>query len=451
MNRIGLFVAVFTILSLVMPGLALASGSDESAESATDRLVIWSQWASEPAAVEAIEYAVEGYEEASGVDVELEFFDRGQLEETFRTVMAAGGSDAPDIVTFSRWQSVVEPGWVVALDDVIDPELFVDGSVQYWEAGVSERGIYRFPLYVAIDYILYNPQIFDEVGVEVPDDYTFTANEWVEVIERVSDAGYAGVANAIGDRPYPGQYIFHTHALSKLGPDRYHALLRDGTVDWSEPDVREVLEYVVRLREAGMFHDSFLSMGLEEYHTYFHTQHEAATIYIGSWYVNRAFQPRESGGQSPDFRFGMLRYPEFPDGDGNGMILQPAASGGFGIVSTSDRKDVARDFFRHWQSNPSYGAVYAALTNQVSALEFSSEDMPSEFSGRGEEWQWYHEQMSEVYGGMPNVLRALGQSASGEYNNAMQNVLNEGLPADLITVDEAIETLNEARMTVPKD
>ena len=94
--------------------------------------------------------------------------------------------------------------------------------------------------------------------------------------------------------------------------------------------------------------------------------------------------------------------------------------------------------------------MYSALTNQVSALRYAAADMPPEYAERGGQWGWYHETMEKVYGGLPQVADTVGESPSGEYNNALENVLNQGIPGGLITIDEAIETLNNARMTVPQ-
>lgn len=444
MKRIML-VSFLVVIMLAFSTTLVCAGGQQEAE---EELQIWSQWAAEPAAVEAIEYVVEGYEKESGVSVELEFFERAQLEDAFRTVMAAGGEDAPDIATYSVWPPVIEPGWFQRLDDIIEEDRFVDGAIDRWELGESPKGIYRFPLYVAIQYILYNPKAFDEAGIQVPEDRTFTTSEFVEVVEKLNEAGYAGVANAVGNRPYHGQEIFHRFALTKLGPERYNQLF-SGHLDWSEPDIREILEYIVELREAGMFHESFRSMGLEEAHVYFHTQQEAGMYFVGSWYVNRAFQDVDRGGQPRDFKFGMLRYPVFPDSEAPNMILRQSASGGFGIVSTAENKELAVDFLDHWQRHPEYGAVYSALTNQVSALRYSSEDMPDAYADTGEQWEWYHDQLNTVYGDAPQHPDKIGESKSGEFNTEMENVLNVGLPGGLMDVDEAIERLNSARMDVP--
>ena len=49
--------------------------------------------------------------------------------------------------------------------------------------------------------LFYNPDIFAGSGIEVPEDYQFTTDEFLEVVQKCSDAGYAGVADAIGNAP----------------------------------------------------------------------------------------------------------------------------------------------------------------------------------------------------------------------------------------------------------
>jgi multiple sugar transport system substrate-binding protein len=285
--------------------------------------------------------------------------------------------------------------------------------------------------------ILFNKEIFKELGVAVPADYTFTQQEFLDIVAKAKAKGYAGLANAIGNRPYPATYLVEDLLLSKVGPEDWPKL-RTGNISWNRPDVREVLDFSAKLRDAGIWPASFSSMGIDEFHIYFHTQKKAAMLMIPTWYTGRAFKAVDQGGQSPDFKFGMLRYPKVEGGKGNGMVIAGFESG-YMISSATKHPDVCRDILA-FAAQPKYGALWATVTNSPSAIKFEAKDLPP---NADKTWSWYHEEMAKVYGPLPAVILN-ADTMTGAWNDAVKSSLNEGLPLKLISVDEAIKKLDSA-------
>jgi multiple sugar transport system substrate-binding protein len=425
-----------------------APASPEPAEGdGTTLIVWWSHWANEPAKRLVIEQVVKDYEaEHPEVDIVLTWWDKNPLRDAIRSTMTAG-EGAPDITTFdSSVVEWVEAGWLTDLSEVIPwdnlgPAAKLDGT--YPDLGFP--GNYKLNLSATNELILYNPDIFAELGIEVPQDYQFTQQEFLEVVGKCSAAGYAGVADAIGNRPYPGVWAVQYPLFNLVGPEEFKKY-NDGTQSWDTPEARQALEYSAALRDAGLWPESFSTMTIDEFHVYFHTQREACMLLVPTWYPGRAFKPQAEGGQDPNWKFGMLRYPKMDGCQGCDKVWGGFESG-YAVLSSSRHPEVAKDIVTFF-AQPKYGALWTAVTNSPSIIKFDqAKDWPSvellESMGvTPGQWDWYWEVYNNVYG--PLEIGVIAEQRCGDFNDAITSALNEGLPQGLITVDEAIATMDAA-------
>jgi ABC-type glycerol-3-phosphate transport system substrate-binding protein len=110
------------------------------------------------------------------------------------------------------------------------------------------------------------------------------------------------------------------------------------------------------------------------------------------------------------------------------------------VLSTSKHPEVAKDILA-FMMQPKYGALWTALTNIPSSLKYDpATDWPKDLEG-GETWQWYWEEIDRVYQGMERKM-ATG-APCGDFLDARTNAINLGLPQGLLTVDEAIQMMDE--------
>lgn len=422
-----------------------AAEEEEMAEDGAALITWWSHWANEPAKRLVIEKVAADYEaEHPDVDIVLQWWDKNPLRDAIRSTMTAG-EGAPDITTFdSEVVEWVEAGWLLPLDDALPWENFVSGvelDGTYPSAGYPEH--YKLNLSSIVHMILYNPDIFAELGIEVPEDYQFTTEEFLNVVQQCSDAGYSGVADAIGNRPYPARYPVEEGLLNLAGADQMHAYI-NGLQSWDSEEARTVLDYFVQLRDAGMWPDSFSTMTIDEFHVYFHTQRESCMLMIPTWYTGRAFKPQEEGGQDPEWHFGMLRYPVY-DGAAAPESLWSGFESGYAVLSTTEHPDVAKDILA-FAAQPQYGALWTAVTNSPSSIRYDiatdwpSEETLTEMGLQPGQWDWYWEEFDRVYG--PLELAVVPEQRCAEFNDAYVSAINEGLPQGLISIDEAIEMLD---------
>ena len=435
----GLFMA------LVIAALLPAGGQQEAdaAEEGPVTITWWSHWANEPSKRVVIEQIKDEYMAANpDVVIDLVWWDKEPLQQAWRTAMTAG-EGAPDIVTDPAGDTMVqlEAGWFLPLGDDFPWDNYKPGAQDNAQYSGFD-GYYKYNIGQSINMIFYNKEIFDEIGVDVPDDYTFTQDEWVDIIRRANAAGYAGSALAIGNRPYPALFPIWFSFFSLVGADEFYDYI-NGLQSWDTPEARQVLDWIAEMGDAGMWPNTFSTMTIDDFHVYWHTQRQAATLWIPSWYTGRAFKPESEGGQDPDWQFGMLRYPRMDGGVAEDRVIGGFESG-YMISSATEHPEIARDILA-FAAQPRYGALWEVATDIPSAIRYESSDVPAD--APESPWGWYHDEINRVYGPLAmDVVELLAPpERSGDFTNATTSVLNEGLPLGLIDVDEAIERMNAAR------
>jgi ABC-type glycerol-3-phosphate transport system substrate-binding protein len=230
-----------------------------------------------------------------------------------------------------------------------------------------------------------------------------------------------------------------------VGIDEFGKYFR-GEQSWDTPEVRQVLEWSAAARDAGLWPDTFSTMTIDEYHVYFHTQKEACMLYNPTWYTGRGFKAEEEGGQSPDFHFGMMKYP-LMDGAQGADVLRGGFESGYAALSQTQHPDVAKDILA-FAAQPQYGALWVAVTNSPSAIvydkatDWPSADVLAELGAEGGKWDWYWDEFNSVYA--PMEVGVTNEGRCGDFDSASVAALNEGLPLGLVSVDEAIEMLDAA-------
>ncbi len=433
---------IVALLVLAGAGVLFAGGKSEAAPAAQRQLVIWGEWAAEPNKQDYINRVVTDFmKDNPSVKVTYTPYDGEQLGKTLQTMLVSGAGDLPDMAPPSlEW---VRAGWFDPLNPFLDMknfQPFVEADATMIIDG-KPLGIFYFPVAVDYEFIGYNPEIFAKVGIQVPADKTFTLDEFADVVKKINAAGYAVVADGAGNRDYVGGLIMGPFLLSTAGPDAYVKLVL-GDMDWSDSRAQTALNYLVRLRDLGLYGKSYFTLGIDEFHAFFHTKREAAMIMINTWYTGRAFKPQDQGGQDPNWHFKMLRYPVAKKGD-QSYVLE-SVNGGPGILAKSKNKDIAGQFVRYWQK-PKYAAAWAVLTQSPPAVRYSDSDIPADLKDQAGTWGWFASELNNTYGGLPGVRQIINASPIGAFNDAQIQVFNQGLPAGLMTVEKATELLNQAR------
>lgn len=164
------------------------------------------------------------------------YFDR------LATMTAAG--DAPDVITLGGAYPLeyAARGALVDLTtvDTIDMSAFAEsilGNATY------EGGVYGAPTGGNTVALLANPRLFEEAGVALPDDETWTWEEFADIAEQISANGGDGVFGF-----EPRLHDFNRVWFAQRG---YTMYTEDGGLDVAPEVLEEYWDFALELRDRG--------------------------------------------------------------------------------------------------------------------------------------------------------------------------------------------------------
>ena len=192
------------------------------------------------------------FTESTGISV----VDNPIGHEDFKAGILLGVSSGvlPDVFSYwagARVQSVVDAGalqpidamWDAAgLDDVV-PAGVADAATLY----NGER--YFIPFNIHYAGLFYNPKVWAEAGIEVPDT-------WAGLLEAFAEFEMQGIDPiALGSKfRWPGQFWFDYLLLRTAGPDYRNALMA-GDASYEDAEVVHAMTVWQSLIDAGYFVD----------------------------------------------------------------------------------------------------------------------------------------------------------------------------------------------------
>jgi len=404
------------------------------------KLLWWMHWADEPGRRSIFEAIKEDYVAKNpNVEIELVWWDKKELFPALRNTLTTG-SEFPDLFYFEDFiLEFIDAGWVADLSDAIDWGNVRQDGKEYWTKTRADgkTGVWAVPLERDLaPLIYYNPDLMKKIGIDIPADKQLSDDEFLAMCQKIRAAGYDPFAQGIGDRPYPGIYIVRAILLAQLGEEKFRELWY-GNASWKDPDVRKALEYLKKLIEVPVNPPTYSTMGLAESHVYFHTQQRAAMFLVGAWYTARAFADPEAGGQPEDFRVSFLKYPAMSGGKGTGKMIT-AYAGSLALAAESKNLDTAKDL-ADFICQEKYGNMWLAKTAIPTGIKTNPDTIPET------EFEWYFKEMekclSDVEFAKVNLV-----PEDGDIWDSYVTVFNEGLPMGMLTLNEAIEKLEKARM-----
>lgn len=237
--RLSLVLAGVTAVSLALAGCA---GGTSTADQGGDVTLRFAWWGSD-ARHTATQAAIKAFEAANpGITVDPEFGDWGGYWDRLATQTAGG--NAPDVMQMSDAYLAEYAGRGVLLPLDGRPEIDlsgldaggvasgeVDGSLYALQAGAN------FPAVVA------NPAVFKAAGIEMPDDSTWTWDDYAKVAADLSKAGVGAVGtdSIIGDPVTNAWLLQHGASL----------FTADGKVGFGKDDLTGFFELVSKLSNSG--------------------------------------------------------------------------------------------------------------------------------------------------------------------------------------------------------
>ncbi|WP_022872778.1 ABC transporter substrate-binding protein [Nesterenkonia alba] len=236
------------LASLTVGALSLSAcaGADAQDDSVSLRFALWGS----ETRVQNTENIIEAYQEENPeVSIEVEYNDWDGYWDRLNTQLAA--DDAPDIILMDVWNlgEYVERGSLLDLSDVdlsdVPDDVVASGSV--------DGGYYGLAQGINSPAIVANPRIFDEAGVAMPDDSTWTWEDFRDIAQEITEnheSAY-GAAGPDGARLFQAwlrqQGAYFMDAEGEIGFDadllaEYFALLDDFRTSGAFPEAQTMTE-----------------------------------------------------------------------------------------------------------------------------------------------------------------------------------------------------------------
>ncbi len=418
-----------TILKVSVLGLAALGATTALTQAQT--ISLWSHWADQQTKVDFVEGAARAFEAANpGVTVEVTWYQKDALYAALRTALTAG--QAPDIFYAEPDQTeYMANDLIMDLSDQLNWENIEPWATQVWG---YEGGVYGFPLEAWTVESYVNTDVLSDLGIDYPVG-GLEGEAFVAAVETAAAADVTPLAQGVGDRPYPGAFLIHEILLKRIGADDYRSLLRGDSVEWTDPRVREALEYAQQIIAAGAFPASFSSLKLGEAHRYFHTTPGAMMFQMGSFYPSRAFTTPDEGGQPDDFPLGIVNSPIPPNAE-CAECKTIAVGGSFVVNAATEHPDLAVGFLNS-MATPDMGNAWL----EANLVQTGIRADPSSLTGDN---ATYFQMLAAANEGAQYTFGIPVQQMTGEARETFTQTINQAFPAGLIGVDEVIDLMSAA-------
>jgi multiple sugar transport system substrate-binding protein len=273
---------------------------------------------------------IEIFEEQNpGVTITADYTDWDAYWDRLAT--ATAGGDAPDIITqeerFLREYS--DRGALLDLNELDIDMSSLDELVE--ESGDVEGARYGVATGVNVFSIMADPQAFDEAGVDLPDDGTWTWQDYIDLSAEISEATDGEV---VGSQSMG----YNENSFSIYARQQGEALYTpDGELGFSEDTLTEWFEIVHEMQETGGQPGADESVEIEA------GGPDQSVIATNSGAMAH-FWSNQLGGiaATADREVELLRYPGESEFERTGMYFKPAMY--YSISSETDHPEEAAAF-----------------------------------------------------------------------------------------------------------
>ncbi|MCF4119470.1 extracellular solute-binding protein [Antribacter sp. KLBMP9083] len=336
----GVTVAALALAACAGGDSGLGPGTEESSAPPTEECpceIRFSWWGSDSrhTATQAIIDAFEA--ENPDITVVPDFTDWGGYWDKLATSVAA--ADAPDVITQEeRYISDYASRGVLADLSGLDIDTStIDESIL--AAGQTADGQFGIPTGVNAYAVVVDPQIFSEAGVELPDDETWTWDDYVEIANEISAKAPEGVYGT-------QDYGFNEAGLNVIARQRGESLYtEDGELGVSAETVADFFQVSLDLQAGGGEPDAARTMEVQD------AGPEGSLLgtntgAMGIWWSNQLGALTKASGRELQ----LLRLPGESDGERTGMYLKPAMF--YSVSATSEYPQASAKFVDYLLNSP---------------------------------------------------------------------------------------------------
>ena len=325
----------------------------------------WTTWSAEGDTKVWGDALIEAFE-AEHPDITVERIDYAgdDLKVAIQAALAAGAP--PDL--WHSWgggvlSSFVSENVVYDMSDLLgglqQEGLIGEGVLS---AATFDETPYCLPYEVFAAPMFVNADLFEQVGLEVPDPMqgeTWTWEEFTSAIEAFEEADIQPLA--VGGQGNWQLSFYYMYLVDRFGGSNAYAeaLSRGGT--FTAPAFVQAGEYAQDLVEMDAFQRGFLGADYDAGQRPFFTG-EAAMYLMGSWMVGglREF--------APDFNLAFINFPTLPDGEGDPGTMVGATQTFYCMSEASEQKEAALELVR-FLAQPENMRGYVEATGRLTAFD----------------------------------------------------------------------------------
>lgn len=305
---------------------------------------------------EEYEQLIAAFEEQNpDIKVDFSVAPTNDYPQLLKTQVASG--DAPDV--FSLWPGLsyvtyyAKNGHLMDLSDEAWAEYVVPGAL----STVTYDGkLYAQPIKAGIVGVIYNKEIFAELGLEIPQ----TWEAFLETCETIKAAGKTPISMPL-KTDWPGQFLpiysLPCNVVYSVNPE-FDKQLLTGEVNFSDSDYKRCFEMFMELGELGYINEAPLGISYEQSQAAF-AAGEVAMAVNGDWYL------ADIGGYEPAFEMGMFPVPA-PEGY---QTTVPVGGDYCNVISaTTEHEEACKRFLDFFATQEAYEmiSVYNSSTPLLS-------------------------------------------------------------------------------------
>lgn len=282
------------------------------------------------------------------------------------TTMLAGG-DSTDVITvknvtdYARWSSRGQ------LQDVTDAmPAGGEKDLAGLEAFDSDGSYYALPYRQDFWLLYYNKKLFDEAGVDYPEDLTW--DEYVDLAEQLTEG--SGGEKVYGTYQHVWRSVVQAVAAAQNGGDQL-----GGDYDF----FTEQYETAMELQDSGTTLDFGTATAQQaDYNTMFESG-KAAMLPMGTWFAAHVMKAKKNG--DSDVEWGMAPLPQRTGATSTTTFGSPTA---FGVNSKAENSEVAREFVEFAAGRPGaeaiteVGVVPALQSTELTQAYLELDGMPTD-------------------------------------------------------------------------
>ncbi|WP_322410812.1 ABC transporter substrate-binding protein [Microbacterium invictum] len=343
-----------------------------AAEADSDgKITVWTAIAG--AQLEEMESFASEFETEHDVEVEIVSADDAAIKQKVQAATASG--DFPDVVQYfggSFMQPLVDANAFLPLDDYVAEDAeWEEQMVDNWAENYTFDGkVYAVPFESPLVQLFYNTEIFDEVGIDVPE----TFDDLLADVATLKEAGYVPIT-VDGQSGWPMQQWFAYLVMRNGGTQAVFDAVA-GELPWDDEVFLKSAEQLKQLIDAGAFQEGFLGeddpAALAQY-----TSGRAAMRLSGSWMMNQLVS-----GDDPTLidRTDYTAFPTVAGGVGAATDVQGGPNGSLAIARLSPDADLSWEFIKGFTSNEVATRVAENSLSLVPNEVEISGDQPAVFS-----------------------------------------------------------------------